>query len=159
MNLFFDALVAMKFLNRDGDGAAAKYANTEECRVFLVESSPRYIGGILTMLNARLFRFWNDLPEALLTGQPQNETKGGGRNIFEELYADSGKLEQFLGGMTGLPSSNTALTSQQNPTSSNVLRSLRSLHVLQTVSMLPSVLQQEEFSQYYFFILYQDLGF
>jgi cyclopropane fatty-acyl-phospholipid synthase-like methyltransferase len=54
------------------------------------------------MLNARLFKFWNDLPEALRTGQPQSETKHGGKNIFEELYADPEKLELFLDGMTGL---------------------------------------------------------
>ena len=54
------------------------------------------------MLNARLFKFWNDLPEALRTGKPQNETKHGGKNIFDELYADPAKLEQFLDAMTGL---------------------------------------------------------
>ncbi len=99
---FFDALVAMKFLERDGDGPEAKYSNTPEGSLFLDESSPRYIGGILIMLNARLFRFWNDLPEALRTGRPQNEVKHGEKTIFEELYADLPKLEQFMGAMTGL---------------------------------------------------------
>jgi precorrin-6B methylase 2 len=70
--------------------------------VYLDRRSPRYVGGILEMLNARLFRFWHDLPEALRTGKPQNETKAGGRGIFEELYADPAKLEQFMGAMTGL---------------------------------------------------------
>jgi hypothetical protein len=99
---FFDALVAMKFLEREGDGAQAQYSNTPESALFLDQNSPRYIGGILVMLNARLFRFWNDLPEALRTGKAQNETKHGQKNIFEELYADPPKLEQFLGAMTGL---------------------------------------------------------
>jgi O-methyltransferase domain/Dimerisation domain len=99
---FFDALVAMKFLEREGDGADARYFNTPAGALYLDESSPRYIGGILEMLNARLFRFWNDLPEALRTGRPQNETKHGDKGIFEELYSDPEKLEQFLGGMTGL---------------------------------------------------------
>lgn len=99
---FFDALVAMKFLGREGDGAAAKYFNTPEGVLFLDQKSPRYVGGILVMLNARLFKFWNDLPEALRTGKAQNETKHGQKNIFEELYADLPKLEQFLGAMTGL---------------------------------------------------------
>jgi hypothetical protein len=99
---FFDALVAMKFLDRAGDGPEAKYFNTPEGALFLDEASPRYIGGILIMLNARLFKFWHDLPEALRTGQPQNETKHGGKLIFEELYADVSKLEQFMGAMTGL---------------------------------------------------------
>jgi cyclopropane fatty-acyl-phospholipid synthase-like methyltransferase len=54
------------------------------------------------MLNRRLFKFWNDLPEALRTGKPQNETKHGDKGMFEELYTDPARLEQFLGGMTGL---------------------------------------------------------
>ena len=54
------------------------------------------------MLNGRLFKFWNDLPEALRTGKPQNEIKHSGKAMFEELYADPARLEQFLGGMTGL---------------------------------------------------------
>ena len=99
---FFDALVAMKFIDREGDGPQSKYFNTPEGALFLDEHSPRYVGGILIMLNARLFKFWHDLPEALRTGQPQNEVKHGAKGIFEELYADLPKLEQFLGAMTGL---------------------------------------------------------
>jgi hypothetical protein len=99
---FFDALVAMKFLGREGDGPEAKYFNTPEGALFLHEKSPRYIGGILIMLNARLFKYWHDLPEALRTGKPQNEEKYGEKGIFETLYADPAKLEQFLGAMTGL---------------------------------------------------------
>src|SRR5215210_4981414 len=99
---FFDALVAMKFLDREGDGTEALYLNTPAGALYLDRNSPRYVGGILEMLNARLFKFWNDLPEALRTGLPQNETKDGGKNIFEELYADAAKLEQFLGAMIGL---------------------------------------------------------
>jgi hypothetical protein len=99
---FFDALVAMKFLDREGDGTQSKYFNTAAGGLYLDSNSPRYIGGILVMLNARLFKFWNDLPEALRTGQPQNEVKHGAKGIFEELYAELPKLEQFLGAMTGL---------------------------------------------------------
>ena len=99
---FFDALVAMKFLEREGDSAEARYSNTPATALYLDRNSPRYIGGILEMLNGRLFKFWNDLPLALRTGQPQNETKHGGKGMFEELYAEPARLEQFLGGMTGL---------------------------------------------------------
>jgi hypothetical protein len=99
---FFDGLVAMKFLERDGAGPSAVYVNTPEGRMYLDRASPRYLGGILVMLNARLFKYWNDLPEALRTGQPQNEVKHTGKGIFEELYRDSTKLEQFMGAMTGL---------------------------------------------------------
>jgi O-methyltransferase/methyltransferase family protein len=99
---FLDALVAMKFLEREGDGAVAKYFNTPATALYLDRQSPGYIGGILEMLNARLFKYWHDLPEALRTGQPQNETKHGEKGIFDELYADPTKLEQFLDAMTGL---------------------------------------------------------
>ena len=99
---FLDALVAMRFLDREGDGPGARYSNTETAATYLDTASPRYVGGILKMLNARLFRFWNDLPEALRTGRPQNEVKHGQKNIFEELYEEQAKLEQFMGGMTGL---------------------------------------------------------
>src|SRR4029078_6371033 len=99
---FFDALVAMKFLNRDGDGPDSKYYNTAEGALFLDEKSPRYVCGILIMLNARLFKFWHDLPEALRTGKPQNEIKHGQKGMFEELSSDLPRLEQFMGAMTGL---------------------------------------------------------
>jgi hypothetical protein len=99
---FFDALVAMGVLERDGEGETATYRNTESSAMYLDKRSPRYIGGVLTMLNARLFKFWNDLPEALRTGKPQNEIKHSQKPIFEELYAELPRLEQFLGAMTGL---------------------------------------------------------
>jgi 2-polyprenyl-3-methyl-5-hydroxy-6-metoxy-1,4-benzoquinol methylase len=99
---FLDSLVAMKFVEREGNGPGAKYSNTPATALYLDRQSPRYIGGILEMLNARLFKYWHDLPEALRTGQPQNETKHGEKSIFDELYADTAKLEQFLDGMTGL---------------------------------------------------------
>src|SRR5438105_7348813 len=57
---FFDALVAMKFLDRQGNGSTARYFNTPAGAMYLVSTSPRYIGGILEMLNARLFKFWHD---------------------------------------------------------------------------------------------------
>ena len=99
---FLDALVALGFLDRDGDGPKARYRNTPDGALYLDQKSPRYIGGILVMLNARLFRYWDDLPVALRTGRPQNEVKHGNKSIFEELYADLPRLEQFLGAMTGL---------------------------------------------------------
>ena len=47
---FLDALVAMKFLEREGDGADAKYFNTPATALYLDRNSPRYIGGIPEML-------------------------------------------------------------------------------------------------------------
>jgi hypothetical protein len=99
---FFDALVAMKFLNREGDGPSAKYFNTPAGALYLNHDSPRYVGGWLVMLNERLFKFWHDLPEALHTGRPQNEIKHGQKGVFEELYEELPRLEQFMGAMTGL---------------------------------------------------------
>src|SRR5260221_14365867 len=60
---FLDALVAMKFLDREGNGAEALYFNTPLGAQYLDRNSPRYVGRTLEMLNARLFKFWHDLPE------------------------------------------------------------------------------------------------
>ena len=103
---FFDALVALEFLRRDGDGPQARYANTGETRAFLDKNSPEYVGGMLEMCNDRLFPFWHDLEAALKTGQPQNEVKHSRKPMFEELYADLPRLEQFMGAMTGISRAN-----------------------------------------------------
>lgn len=103
---FLDALVALGFLDRDGDGAEGLYKNTAETKAFLNKASPAYIGGLPEMLNARLFGFWNDLGEALRTGEPQSEAKVHGKPIFEELYASESKLGTFLESMTGLQFAN-----------------------------------------------------
>jgi len=103
---FFDALVALGFLAREGDGPAGRYRNTDETSAFLDRASPAYIGGLPAMLNARLFGFWNDLGSALRTGMPQNEIKHSGKNIFEELYANEAKLGEFLAAMTGFQAGN-----------------------------------------------------
>jgi hypothetical protein len=95
---FLDALVALGFLQR-ADGA---YRNAPETDLFLDKHKPSYIGGILEMANARLFGFWNNLTEALRTGELQNEAKGGGVSVFEELYADPARLKQFAAAMTGI---------------------------------------------------------
>jgi hypothetical protein len=103
---FFDTLVALGFLDRDGDGEGALYKNSAEAGQFLVKGQRGYIGGMLEMLNARLYAYWDDLPEALRTGQPQNEVKHSQKPIFEELYADLPKLEQFMSAMAGLSRGN-----------------------------------------------------
>lgn len=103
---FPDALVALRFLERDGDGRDARYANTPEAALFLDRDSPGYIGGILEMANARLYRFWGDLTEALRTGKAQNETKGSGEPLFATLYADQARLEQFMNAMSGISAGN-----------------------------------------------------
>jgi hypothetical protein len=103
---FFDTLVSMKFLERDGDGPQAKYSNSKETAMFLDKNKPSYIGGILEMGSQRLYRFWSDLPEALRTGKPQNEVKHSQKPMFEELYDDLPRLEQFMAAMLGISRSN-----------------------------------------------------
>ncbi len=103
---FLDALVALGFLEREGEGFAGRYRNTEATGRFLDKNQPTYLGGFLEMCNARLFRFWNDLGPALKTGQPQNEVKHSQKAMFETLYEDLPRLEQFMGAMRGISMGN-----------------------------------------------------
>ena len=103
---FFDALVALGFLQREGNGREAVYSNTEETARSLDKNGAEYIGGIFEMCNARLYKFWDDLGTALKTGQPQNEVKHSQKPIFETLYAEPQRLEQFIGAMTGFSRDN-----------------------------------------------------
>jgi len=103
---FFDTLVALGFLEREGTGVEALYRNTAATAHYLDKNQPAYIGGILEMLNARLFRFWNDLGPALKTGKPQNEVKHSQKPLFEVLYQDLPQLEQFMGAMRGVSAGN-----------------------------------------------------
>ena len=103
---FFDALVALRFLERDGDGERAVYRNTTETAAFLDRAKPTYVGGILEMSNHRLYRFWADLTEALRTGKPQNEIKHTGKPVFEELYREPARLEEFMRAMAGISAGN-----------------------------------------------------
>jgi len=96
---FLDTLVALGFLRRTGDS----YCNTAETDLFLDRRKPSYIGGILEMANARLFRFWANLTEALRTGLQQNEARQeGGAATFSALYADPARLRNFLSAMSGI---------------------------------------------------------
>mgnify|MGYP003581012258 CR=1 FL=1 len=103
---FFDTLVALRFLERDGVGPEARYLNTEETALFLDRNSPQFMGGFLEMANARLYRYWGDLSEALRTGRPQNEIKHTGAPMFEELYSTPERLEQFMDAMAGISAGN-----------------------------------------------------
>jgi len=103
---FPDTLVALGFLQRTGDGPDGLYSNTPESAAFLDRYSPDYIGGILEMANARLYRFWADLTEALKTGAPQNETKHSDEPMFAKLYETPDRLEQFMNAMSGVSAGN-----------------------------------------------------
>ena len=99
---FLDTLHALGFLHRDGVGKMATYSNTESTAFFLDRNKPSYIGGLLEMCNDRLYPFWGNLEEGLRTGEPQNEAKNGGDNLFSALYADPARLEQFMEAMAGI---------------------------------------------------------
>ena len=94
---FFDALVAMKFLDRDGDGASALYLNTPAGTLYLDRNSPRYIGGILIMLNERLFKFWHDLPEALRTGHAAKRSEARSEKHFRGTLPGPAKARTIHG--------------------------------------------------------------
>jgi len=94
---FFDSLVALGMLERDG----ASYRNTPATELFLDRAKPTYVGGMLEMANARLYPFWGSLTEGLQTGAMQNEAKDGD-DFFAALYADPGRLAQFARAMTAI---------------------------------------------------------
>ena len=97
---YLDSLTTFGFLNREGLLETAKYSNSINTDFFLDKKKSSYIGGMLEMLNNRLYAFWGNLEEGLLTGVQQNEEKKG-ENIFEALYADKDKLKEFIHAMSG----------------------------------------------------------
>jgi hypothetical protein len=98
---FFDTLVALKLLERDGQA----YRNTPATEQFLDRNKPSYLGGFFEMCSARLYPAWGSLREALLTGEPQNESKNGDAT-FDALYADKDRMRGFLSAMTGISMGN-----------------------------------------------------
>ncbi len=103
---FLDSLVALGFLKRTGLKETSIYKNAEDSNLFLDKNKQTYMGGILEMCNNRLYPFWNDLEDGLKTGLPQNETKNGGKPVFEAVYADPKKLREFVGAMGGVQMGN-----------------------------------------------------
>lgn len=95
---FLDTLVALGFLKRSG----GDYSNTPATDLFLDKHKRSYVGGILEMANQRLYGHWGHLTEALRTGLPQNEARGGGVPLFATLYADPARLKSFLAAMSGI---------------------------------------------------------
>jgi hypothetical protein len=106
---WLDVLTSLGFLQREGLLEKALYSNAEETDFFLDKNKKSYMGGILEMANNRLYKFWNNLDEGLLTGQPQNEGKGnphGNMEFFTELYKDADKLQEFMNAMSGIQTGN-----------------------------------------------------
>ncbi|MGK3973610.1 methyltransferase [Sorangium sp. So ce118] len=94
---FFDALVALRLLRREN----GRYSNTPETDFFLDRAKRSYIGGMLEMSNARLYRIWNSLTDALRTGEPKNEVAEG-EDIFSWLSKNPETYREFTQAMTGL---------------------------------------------------------
>jgi precorrin-6B methylase 2 len=107
---FLDALVALKFLEREGMLDTATYRNTADTGIFLDRHKPWYVGGILEMGNDRLYPAWGNLAEALRTGKPQNDISDevDGEDIFGAMYQDPVRLEQFMEAMAGVQMGNFA---------------------------------------------------
>jgi hypothetical protein len=108
---FLDALVALRFLEKEGDD----YANTAETALFLDRTTPTYIGGMLEMANSRLYRYWGSLTEGLRTGEPQNELKEGGLDLFSAMALDPDRLRGFMQAMTGLSLGSATALARQFP--------------------------------------------
>jgi hypothetical protein len=102
---YLDALTAFGFLRREGLLETASYFNSPDTETFLDKKRPSYIGGILEMMNNRLYGFWGNLEEALLTGQPQNEIKRS-EDFFGLIYQDPNKLREFINAMSGIQMGN-----------------------------------------------------
>ncbi len=102
---FLDALTTFGFLSREGLLETAVYSNSIDTDFFLDKKKPTYIGGMLEMMNNRLYGFWGNLEEGLITGLPQNEAKHG-ENLFTQLYQDPDKLHEFVTAMGGFQMGN-----------------------------------------------------
>jgi precorrin-6B methylase 2 len=92
---FFDALVAMGLLTRDGKG---RYRNTVESDHYLDEAKPTYLGASFDQYNRREYGLWGSLTKALQTGNPAAETKG--QDHFGSLYTDAARFQTFVTAMT-----------------------------------------------------------
>lgn len=92
---FFDALVALGLLHRDGGG---RYSNSPSADLHLDASKESYVGGLFANLSAREYPLWGTLTEALRTGRPQAgfETP----NHFGPLFSDPQRLAFFVKAMT-----------------------------------------------------------
>ncbi|MEO8582176.1 MAG: methyltransferase [Flavitalea sp.] len=109
---FLDVLMVFKFLDREGLLETATYSNSLDADTFLDKNKPTYIGGILEMMNNRLYSFWGSLEEGLLTGLPQNEVKKG-EDFFGLIYQDPNKLKEFANAMSGIQMGNFMALAQK----------------------------------------------
>lgn len=109
---FLDVLTAFGFLKREGVLETAMYSNSPDTDAFLDKNKRSYIGGTLEMINNRLYSFWGNLEQALLTGLPQSEAREG-EDFFGLLYQDPNKLKEFINAMSGLQLGNFMMLAQK----------------------------------------------
>ena len=110
---FLDTLTSLGFLQREGLMETALYSNGGDTGFFLDAGKPGYIGGILEMANNRLYNFWGNLEEGLLTGMPQNEAKQGVTDMFAKIYESPERLKEFVHAMSGVQMGNFMSFAQQ----------------------------------------------
>ncbi|HWV54566.1 methyltransferase [Pseudorhodoplanes sp.] len=92
---FFDALVALRLLDRGDDG---RYRNAPETAFYLDRTKSTYLGHELEFINASLYPKWASLSDSLRTGRPQTEPDRSGP--YGSRYRDSKGLAQFAAAMT-----------------------------------------------------------
>ncbi|MBA0883864.1 methyltransferase [Flavobacterium undicola] len=110
---FLDALFSFGFLKRDGLLETAKYSNSLDTELFLDKAKTSYVGGMLEMMNDRLYGFWSNLEDGLKTGLVQNESKNGNEPIFVTLYKDPELLKGFVNAMTSIQIGNFMALAQK----------------------------------------------
>jgi ketosteroid isomerase-like protein len=89
---FFDALVALGFLERDG----ALYKNARGASTFLNRMNPEFdMTALLEVADAHWYDTWRHLTAALRTGQPQSKATVGEGDHFDVLYADPLRVEKW----------------------------------------------------------------
>ncbi|CAD7702072.1 unnamed protein product [Ostreobium quekettii] len=107
---FFDALVALKLLDREGDGVDGRYRNTPSTAAFLDRNSPKWLGGIINMMNSRLYGVWGGLLGGLKTGTLQSTQ---GESFFDYLASSREVLVDFLEAMNSIQRPNFHLLAEK----------------------------------------------
>ena len=74
-----------------------RYYNSPLSEEFLVRGKPYYFGGVITLLDRRLYLPWNRLPEAIKTNRAQ--TWGDQPGIFEAMSPNPEEQRIFTEGM------------------------------------------------------------
>src|SRR5262245_12709138 len=92
---FFDALVALGLLDRDGAG---RYSNAPGAALHLDPRMESYVGGLFEKLTVREYAHWGALTEALRIGRPQTGSETF--KPFEAVSTDPQRLAFFVKAMT-----------------------------------------------------------